>query len=250
MRLAVVCSGWHYPESFYRKIKEQKLPDNWSLDLFCISHREPKYAKIEKENRLLSDLDKLLYTKIIDIDEIKSLGWNYKEYPNLIGDWGCSNQWLKDYDYKIYDLLLFTHDDNLILSGFWFYDIINDIGNNWEICSNSCGHPVGWLRGSCEFFKPSLLDKIGGRFDLSKVKHERAGQRFGSEDIGDLSDWNNTVVPLMNFIEKNNIKIKFCSNIYRMSEYCLEGERGYLLRKNDERHNFYFMENIKENKYV
>jgi len=232
-KLAVVASGWHFPYDFYESIKNQNLPNSWQVDLFCISHRNPGFSAEEKSDIVLEGdrayLDLRLYNRIADIEDIKSLTWQYKEYPNTIGDWGCSNQWLDDTNYKEYDLILFTHDDNLILSNNWFFDVISDDKfNNWEILSNSCGAPAGWLRGSCEFFKPSILEKIGGKFDLSLVNLNRINKLYGSQDIAELSDWNNTVVPLMNFIRSNDIQVKYMSNFYRVSKYCLEGERGFI----------------------
>jgi hypothetical protein len=232
-KLAVVASGWHFPYSFYEAIKNQDLPENWEVDMFCISHRNPSFSAEEKSNITLEGerayLDLKLYNNIAYIEDIQNLNWHYKEYPNTIGDWGCSNQWLDDNNYKDYDLILFTHDDNLIISKNWLSDIIcNDEFNEWEILSNSCGAPAGWLRGSCEFFKPSILDKIGGRFDLSLVNLNRINKFYGSQDTAELSDWNNTVIPLMNFIRQNNIKVKYTSDFYRMSKYCLEGERGFI----------------------
>jgi hypothetical protein len=232
-RLAVVASGWHFPYSFYESIKNQNLPVDWQVDMFCVSHRNPTFSAEEKSNIILEGerayLDLKLYSKIAFIDDIESLNWKYIEYPNTIGDWGCSNQWLDDNDYNTYDLILFTHDDNLIISDNWFKDIICDTKfSEWEILSNSCGAPAGWLRGSCEFFKPSILNKIGGKFDLSLVYLNRTNKFYGSQDIDELSDWNNTVVPLMNFIKSNDIKVKYLSNFYRVSQYCLEGERGFI----------------------
>lgn len=232
-KLAVVASGWHFPYSFYEAIKNQHLPKNWEVHMFCVSHRNPLFSFKEKSNMTLKGerayLDLKLYNSIAYKEDIEKLNWQYKEYPNTIGDWGCSNQWLENNNYKEYDLILFTHDDNLILSKSWFLDIINDSAfNDWEIISNSCGAPSGWLRGSCEFFKPSLLDKIGGKFDLSLVNLNRINKLYGSQDITELSDWNNTVIPLMNFINDNKIKVKYLSDYYRVSKYCIEGERGFI----------------------
>lgn len=232
-KIAVVCSGWHFPYSFYNAIANQKLPSGWELDMFCVSHRDPIYSAEEKLHVNLQGerafLDKQLYNKIALIEDINQLGWNYKEYPNTVGDWGCTNQWLVDVDYTDYDLLLFTHDDNLILTTEWFREIIeSEDFDKWEILSNGCGAPRGWLRGSCEFFKPTLLNKIGGKFDLSTVTLDRTGQVYGSTDLSQLSDWNNSVAPLMNFIQNNNIQIHFSSDYYRVSKYCLEGERGFI----------------------
>lgn len=203
------------------------------MDLFCVSHRDPKYAKKEKKGRKFigarAALDRRLYDKIATVTDIEALGWDYKEYPNTIGDWGNSNQWLATHDYKRYDLLLFTHDDNLILNTTWFKDIIEDEAfKDWDILSNSLGMPQGSIRGSCEFFKPSVLDKLGGKFDLSDTTLTREGETTAPEAIDALYDWNTTVYPLARFIEKEKIPVAFLSPSYRVSAYCIEGERGYI----------------------
>jgi hypothetical protein len=232
-KLAVVASAWHFPRSFYKQIAHQELPKGWKMDLFCVSHRDPKYAKKEKRGRkftgVRAPLDKRLYDKIATVNDIEALGWKYKEYPNTIGDWGNSNQWLETHDYRKYDLLLFTHDDNLILNTTWFKDIIGDESfKDWEILSNSLGMPQGSIRGSCEFFKPSLLDKLGGKFDLSETTLTREGETTAPEEIDALYDWNTTVYPLSKFIAENNISVGYLSPSYRVSAYCIEGERGYI----------------------
>lgn len=232
-RLAVVASGWHYPLAFYEWVAKQKLPKNWTMDLFCISHRDPSFAVEEKKDKVFEGerayLDKRLYNKIATVKDILDLGFKYVEEPNTIGDWGNSNQWLEKNDYKKYDLLLFTHDDNLILNDSWFKDMVTDGAyKEWEILANSAGMPKGWLRGSCEFFKPSFIEKIGGSFDLSKVTLKRTGETKATEELGELNDWNNTVIPLMQFVSDNNIQVGYLSPSYRISSYCIEGERGYI----------------------
>jgi len=230
-KLAVVASGWHYPASFYEDILKQKLPKDWKMDLFCVSHRDPSFAIEEKKNKVFEGprayLDEKLYSRIITKDEIEALGWNYKEYPNTIGDWGNSNQWLDDHDYKEYDMFLFTHDDNLIIHDQWFNSVLRD-SKGWEILSNSDGMPSGWIRGSCEFFKRSFLEKIGGKFDLSKTTLTREGKTTTTEDVHELYDWNTTVEPLMKFIEDNKIMVGYLSPSYRVSMFVIEGERGYI----------------------
>ena len=232
-KIAVIASGWHHPLSFYSMIAKQVLPDGWSMDLFCVSHRDPSFTMEEKKDKKFTGergyLDERLYTGIASKQDIESLGWKYIEKPNTIGDWGNSNQWLEDHNYKDYDLFLFTHDDNLILSDRWFKAIIEDESFlEWEILCNSAGAPEGWVRGSCEFFKPSFIEKIGGKFDLSMVTLNREGETKGSEDIMQLYDWNSTVEPLMKFVKDNNIVVGYCSPSYRISAYCIEGERGYI----------------------
>lgn len=232
-KIAVVASGWHFPFQFFEGIAKQRLPKGWEMDLFCVSHRNPEFARNEKKDKVFEGerayLDKKLYSKIASVEDIQELGWEYVEEPNTVGDWGNSNQWLEKNDWKQYDLFLFTHDDNLILNDTWFSDIIKDKAfKEWEILANSLGMPEGWIRGSCEFFKKSFIEKIGGKFDLSMVSLNREGKTETSENLDELYDWNNTVNPLMDFINKNGITVGFLSPSYRVSAYCIEGERGYI----------------------
>jgi len=228
MKIAVVASGWHFPYDFYESMSRQLMPKGSSFDMYCISHRAPDYSRQEKEGLNLIGDDLIMYRKFATIKDIENLGWKYEQHPNTIGDWGCSNQWLEKYDYKKYDLLLFTHDDNFIKQYKWLGNAIYLAEQNWEILCNSCGDPKGWIRGSCEFFKPSLLDKIGGKFDLSMVKLNREGEVTSPDSWHDLFDWNNTVHPLMKFAADNNIQIGYMSNTYRHSVFVSEGERGFI----------------------
>jgi len=233
-RIACVISGWHYPLHFYDRIVRQKLPKGWKAEYFVIAHRLPSEAIEEKSKKVLGNskrenLDKILYQRLATENELKMLGFEFKLEPNTIGDWGNSNQWLEKNDYSKYDLFLFTHDDNLILNSNWFKDIIDDDAfNEWEVLCNSAGMPKGTIRGSCEFFKKSFLDKIGGKFDLSEVTLNRVGKTTATEDVSELYDWNSTVYPLTRFIENNDIKVGFLSPSYRVSGYVIEGERGYI----------------------
>jgi hypothetical protein len=232
-KLAVVASGWHFPSQFFEELPKQKKADGWEYEFFCVSHRDPVHAQKEKKGKKFTGdrayLDKMLYPRVISKEDIQKAGWHYKEYPNTIGDWGNSNQWLEDHDYRKYDMFLFTHDDNLILGDTWFRDIIEDKAfKDWEILCNSAGMPKGSIRGSCEFFKKSLLKKIGGKFDLSDTTLTREGKTSATEDLEELYDWNTTVTPLANFVAKNNIPVGFMSPSYRISAYCIEGERGYI----------------------
>jgi hypothetical protein len=227
-KIAVVATGWHFPLHFYETMAKQNT-DDIEVELFCVSHRDPiddKHAETLGDSRR-EKIDKILYKEIATEEKIKALGWHYKLYPNTIGDWGCSNQWLEDNDYKQYDILLFTHDDNFILKDTFLKDVANN-QEEWLILSNSNGVPAGWLRGSCEFFKKEMLDKMNGKFDLSKTKLNREGKTDNPADKNALNDWNTTVYPLMKFIADNNIPVFFLSDTYRVSPYCIEGERGWI----------------------
>ena len=233
-KIAVIVSSWHFCFGFYSRFKNQKMPKGWMMSLYAVSHRDPIYAQKEKEKDVFADdyrgkLDRVLYQKVMSKEEIMAEGFHYKEYPNTIGDYGNANQWLEEHDYNDYDLLLITHDDNLIIQDSLFYDIIKD-GNfkKWDILTNSLGMPPGWLRGSFEFYKPSVIKKLGGKFDLSEVTLTREGIFTGSNETTELLDWNNTVNPLMRFIEKEKLHIGYLSPAYRVSGYVIEGERGYI----------------------
>lgn len=235
-KLAVVASSWHMPLHFYESLLKQDIPEGWEVDYFAISHRDPSFADGNEVVKTFPDdtrgvLDKILYKEVATKKLIENLGWNYKEYPNTIGDWGNTNQWLEEYDYKKYDLFLFTHDDNLIINNRLFADTIEDPNfKKWDICANSTGMPQGWIRGSFEFFKPKVLKLIGGKFDLSKVSLTREGKTDNPDDKNDLYDWNNTVNPLMDLVNEKGLRVAYMSPCYRVSFYCLEGERGYISR--------------------
>lgn len=231
-KLAIVVSGWHFPYGFFEGMSKQRIPKGWSVDMFVVSHRDPSFAKMPKfEDSLRGELDKKLYTKIASVKDMEKLGFEYKEYPNTIGDWGNSNQWLEDNNYKDYDLFLFTHDDNLLLR----YDMLEIVcgemyKDDWLILTNTVGVPHGSIRGSFEFFKKEMLDKLGGKFDLSQTMLDRTGKTDNPKDWGDLYDWNTTVYPLTNFLADNGLddKVITFSPIYRVSIFCIEGERGLI----------------------
>lgn len=231
-RLAVVASGWHFPLSFYNNIAKQQIPKGWKIDLFVVSHRDPKFAeqKVFDPKTRRGKLDKILYNKIATVEEIKELGWNYIEEPNTIGDWGNTNQWLDKNDYNKYNLFLFTHDDNLITRDDLFNQVCSVYDEDWLIMTNSVGVPMGSIRGSFEFFKKEMLDIMGGKFDLSEVKLNRVGVTENPTDWGKLYDWNNTVTPLANLLTEKKLweNVSVLSPYYRVSLYCIEGERGLI----------------------
>lgn len=246
-KLAVIAGGWHFPLHFFEKIAEQKIPTGWEVDLFVVSHRDPSLA-VEEKKGMMATLgydrrclyDRIFYRKIATVSEIEALGWKYVLEPNTIGDWGNTNQWLEKNDYKEYDKFLITHDDNFILTDQMFADILPQ--DNWLILSNSTGSAQRrlrqWLhlpkkftlRGSFEFFTREMLDYMGGRFDLSETTLTREGKTSTTGAFTELSDWNTTVFPLQRLIEEKGLssRVRALSEYYRMSIYCLEGERGYI----------------------
>lgn len=248
-KLAVIAGGWHFPIAFFEQIAGQKIPEGWEVDMFLVSHRDPSHAMDEKKETLLNLgydrrglYDRILYRKVATVTEIEALGWKYVLEPNTIGDWGNTNQWLEKNDYKQYDKFLVTHDDNFILTDQMLMDILPQ--EDWLILTNSNGNTQRrlrrllhlpkklTLRGSFEFFTREMFDHMGGKFDLSDTTLTREDETTTSGSFSELSDWNTTVFPLQRLIEEKGLqsKIKSLSSFYRMSKYCLEGERGYVYK--------------------
>lgn len=246
-RLAVIAGGWHFPIAFFEQLAVQKIPKGWEVDMFVVSHRDPAYAVEEKKDAFANlgysrrELyDRILYRKVATVKEIEALGWKYILEPNTIGDWGNTNQWLEKHNYEQYDKFLITHDDNFILTDQMFMDILPQ--EDWLILTNSTGNAQRrlrqWLhlpkklslRGSFEFFTREMFDLMGGKFDLSETSLTREGDITTTGSFSELSDWNTTVFPLQRLIEEKGLqpRIQALSPYYRMSRYCLEGERGYI----------------------
>ena len=72
-----------------------------------------------------------------------------------------------------------------------------------------------------------------GGFDLSHVKLDRTGKINTPKLHSDLSEWNKTVGKLNELIKENNLynDIRYLSPYYRVSPYCIEGERGMISKK-------------------
>lgn len=235
-KIAIVCSSWHYPYTFYEALAKQQIPKGWKVDLFAVAHRKPSEAEVKTfdESTRRGKLDSILYKKMATEQDLKELGWKYIEKPNTIGDWGNTNQWLEEHDYKKYDLFLFTHDDNLIIRDDMLLHVTEVYKADWLVMSNSVGMPQGSLRGSFEFFKKEMLDILGGKFDLSDTKLTREGKTENPKDWAELYDWNSTVYPLTRLLHEQNLMERVCvmSPFYRVSMYCIEGERGLISNTN------------------
>ena len=278
-KLGVVVSGWHFPLKFYEQVVQQKVPDGWEVDYFCVSHRDPSFAVDEKAKIIsqlgdstLCKLDKILYDKIPNVKELKDLGWVYDLESNSCGDWVVTNQWIDRYpNYMDYEILLLTHDDNFLIGDELFLDVLenrfdtlvrNDYSvnhmpefldknygpndsslvplDNWNVLSNAVVNGTGGLRGSFDFFKTSLIEKMGGGFSLEGVELDRTNETdnmdmeyYGSNaPTGGLSmkDWEKPINKFFGFMYDHELinTIRYLSPVYRVSNYCIEGERGLL----------------------
>ena len=66
-KILVIATGWHFSSHFYENMIQQKVPDDWEVEYFCVSHRDPSVAVDEKKNiisqlgdGLQPDLDRML----------------------------------------------------------------------------------------------------------------------------------------------------------------------------------------------
>tara|TARA_Y100000593_G_scaffold63767_1_gene117795 strand:- start:5958 stop:6797 length:840 start_codon:yes stop_codon:yes gene_type:complete len=258
MKLAVVITGWHYPLHFYKKLYNQKTPTGWNIDFFVIGHRDPKFSHNEKniDNpiNLLEELDNKIYNIPTTIEKLQNIGWKYIEGNNGC-QWEGSNFWLKNYNYKNYDALLFADDDHYVVNNNLFVDVLTSDTffinekikegwvskktktqyNEWLVISNSIQPNRQMIRGSFEFFKPDFIELMGGKFPLNdNVKNfslERKNNKSTPiNSYKELDPWNDQCLLFMDFINEKGLynKVRFLGNNYRVSNYIIEGERGLI----------------------
>lgn len=241
MKIAVVAGGWHFPGHFYREMAEQTV----RADLFVVAHRSPDLPVVREEKLEvlahskgpLADLDRReMYSYFPSALQLCNSGWNYQEAPNTVGDWGFFNQWLETHDYQEYDVILNCHDDTYIRSR----ELLNLVKGHflyhkWLLLSNGRypEAPEGYVRGSFEFWSREMLDLLGGRIDLGKVTLTREGKTDTPVGMKALDPWNYTGVPLRNFIVKHGLvkRVMSLSPHYRVSPWVIEGERGFLNKR-------------------
>jgi len=239
VRLAIVAGGWHWPLDFFCKIAAQAP----GADLFAIAHRNPELPIVREEKREvlnkavgpLADLDRELYAAFPSVAALRALGWDYAEEPNTVGDWGFFNQWLSQHNYRDYDVVLNCHDDTYIHRPGLFDSLFSESAcdwKNWLICANGRypQAPPAYVRGSFEFWKPELLDMLGGQIDLGPISLTREGQIDTPAGLDALAAWNNTGVPLREFLVRRGLagRVAYLSEFYRISPWVIEGERGFL----------------------
>tara|TARA_B100000287_G_scaffold342571_1_gene329312 strand:+ start:4038 stop:5579 length:1542 start_codon:yes stop_codon:yes gene_type:complete len=251
-KLAVVAGGWHFPNHFYEEMIKQQVPHNWQVDYFCVSHRNPGLSNVFEEkidllkencgddNNILNQLDRVLYQNPISVEDIENLGWTYIEKPNMMGDFNFLNQWMEDVNYKDYDAIVFTHDDNFIFRDDMFTNGIMEFNwEDWLTIANGADivpEHTSNLRGSFAILKTELIDMMGGNFSTNNVTVDRSGMTDDPSKSwlmeNSVSDWNHIASNFGDFVKNNKLteKLKRFSNQYRVSPYCFEGERGFCSR--------------------
>jgi len=241
MRIAVLVGGWHYPLHMYRALSAQADAD---VDLFCIGHRSPDTVAVYEEKSILDGmeldtlvgLDRELYQDCATSADLKALAWKYGEAPNTVGDWGFLNQWISDtaVEYHAYDAILFLHDDTYIRRRDLFPMIRTICEQMPDTLLWTNGRypeaPLGYARGSFEIFRPKLIRMLGGRIPLAETGLDRTGKTDTPEGLEALSKWNALGEPLRQFMNAWGLKVGCLSEYYRVSDFAIEGERGFLHR--------------------
>jgi hypothetical protein len=278
-KLAVLLGGWHYPYGLYETLSKQHIPDGWEIDLFCIGHRLPEDEETINEktsvrnyegNDKLRLLDKILYRKPLTSKHLSDWGWNFILEDNTMGNYEFFNQWIKHYNYEDYDMVFLAHDDNFILNENLFYDVLEEkidlvyfqgplrsrdltpvlVKNDleWHLLTNSYMGSRS-PRGSFGFYTKTLIDKIGGNFDMSGIELKRVNLKNTPESHTDLNEWNQTDKNFMKSLYDCELAedMRYLSSKYRVSEYCIEGERGYVHKGNASYREYKIgIENIKD----
>ncbi len=245
MKIAVVVGGWHWPLHFF----ENMALEAEGAALFVIAHRNPELPIVREEKREilskatgpLADLDRKLYAAFPTVAELRNLGWIYHDEPNICGDWWFFNQWLEKHDYRQYDVILNCHDDTYLTDwmGLFGPGALGLLSADWLLKANGRypEAPDAYVRGSFEFWKPELLDRIGGKIDLGAVELNREGKTDTPAGLQALSAWNATGVPLRNFMVNAGLanRVAYLSDYYRISRWAITMSNDALIRNGSTR---------------
>lgn len=271
-KILVLATGWHFSSHFYENMGKQIVPESWEIDYFCVAHRSPENENTIKEkdhirnadsNNFLIQLDQMMYEYSITTKQIEEFGWEFMIEDNTIGDMECFNQWSDTYDYRDYDIILVTHDDNLILSDELFVDVVSNNTKLYKPLVESrygvSGHQFNievvnndneWLfldngytenipkaftpRGSFSFYKKELIDLLpNNKFDMYQSGGLGIVSRVGkTNSVGHdgISAWNTHAGTFRDFLYGEDLidKTRWLSDKKRVSKYCIEGERGFI----------------------
>jgi hypothetical protein len=90
--------------------------------------------------------------------------------------------------------------------------------------------PKGYARGSFEIFRLELIRMLGGRIPLAETGLDRTGQTDTPQGMDALSAWNALGEPLRQFMNAHGMEVGYLSEYYRVSQWAIEAERGFLHR--------------------
>ena len=268
-KILVIATGWHFSSHFYEKMAQQIVPDGWEIDYYCVAHRTPEDENTIKEKddvrhlddgHFLDELDQMMYIHPITTKQIEDFGWKFMLEENTVGDMECFNQWSEHYDYRDYDFVLVTHDDNFILSDELFTDIVGGVevykpieesrygahqfniekvklDNDWMFLDNGYTEslPKAFTpRGSFSFYKRELIDMLpDNKFNMYENGGYGTVYRHGetsSAGYDGIKAWNTHAGTFRAFLYEGNLvdSTRWLSDMKRVSKYCIEGERGFV----------------------
>jgi len=275
-KFLVLATGWHFSSHFYENMSKQFVPDGWEIDYFCVAHRLPddKNTINEKEDvrnsndeNFLNQLDKKMYEYPVTKEQIENFGWVFMLEDNTVGDMEVFNQWSEKYNYKDYDIILITHDDNFILSDKIFVDLLDRDtklykpisesrygGANHQFKIEEVYNDLDWYfldngytesipkafepRGSFSFYKKELIDLLpDNKFNMYESGGLGVVNRIGETNSvghGGISAWNTHAGTFREFLYSRLgglelvERTRWFSKTKRVSKYCIEGERGFV----------------------
>jgi len=201
-----------------------------------------------------------MYKYPISTETIEDFGWKFMLEENTVGDMECFNQWSEHYDYRDYDFVLVTHDDNFILSDELFTDIVGGVevykpieesrygahqfniekvklDNDWMFLDNGYTEslPKAFTpRGSFSFYKRELIDMLpDNKFNMYENGGYGTVYRHGetsSAGYDGIKAWNTHAGTFRDFLYEGNLvdSTRWLSDMKRVSKYCIEGERGFV----------------------
>ena len=227
MKLAIVIGGWHFPLNTLVAFRNLAPA---SADLYIVEHRAPGDAEMPEQYR--QEVDGKPYRAGFANDaNLVEMGYYRIVAQNDMGDWQFVNQWAALQDWRRYDAVLFSHDDQYVRG-----DIIGETIRRAEAEPDILlwthgryeGAPECYARGSYELFRRELLERFDGQLPLGDCALSRIGKTDTPVDFNALSAWNNTLVPLREYMRANKMKVGYLSEYYRVSRWMVEGERGLL----------------------
>jgi hypothetical protein len=101
-------------------------------------------------------------------------------------------------------------------------------------------------RGSFSFYKKELIDLLpDNKFEFDNIELTRVGKTDSPADLSGLSEWNTSGGNLRDFFLERlpNLELidrtRWYSNTKRVSNYCIEGERGFIHSNQTSEHHYY-----------
>jgi hypothetical protein len=255
--ILILIGGWHFPYKFYEQISKLKIPNDFTVKKFVVSHRDLDLQIVydEKQKFILENevnrLDKELYCNKLSKHQLNEWGIEYKEYPNVIGDFYFIDQYFTDHT-NIPDYLFFFHDDNYItnlniisdivsntVDTYYYLDnkVIKTIKNDDWIHLANCFYENRFIpRGSFNVFKKDLLLERNKYLKFDNVSLTRNNEVISPDPdkILELRPWDMVCRNFGEYMVSNNLTNKSyrLSPTRRISKYLLECQRGFLRNLN------------------